>query len=568
MARQRGISVLSELTRAFDEPPVSLAALNAVADVICRHEDVISLLLLIPVGKTLYIVSRGSGKAYLKRGNKLALLIEGSQALSGEAREHDVIIAASEGFVRALSPEDIIGVFDHLSAVDVAEKLTILLHRKEHDVQGGAALIFQVCITDTYDTETQQVPPAKPAAVAPVVRFSRIKNIGIRFLSVRQRVLIRQLIRRMQQSRIYTARRLVLYIVLLLFGGSVLFGWRYAQTSRIHNETADIIRKAKSSFDEGLALYELNPIKGREQLRVARDLLDPIVSRNLHTPEGKEAASLFAEVTSNLTRAMRIYTVTPELFFDVSLLKSNARVSDISLFEDTIAVLDANTVAVFAISIQTKGGTLIGGGTSFANANQIAAYGARVYVYTPEGIHAIQISDTQPVLRIIPKSPEWGVITDMTAYGGNLYLLDTKKQRIWKYIASESGFSDMYEYLNPDFFPDLSKAANMAIDGSVWAGTDAGSLLRFTTGGLNTFLPQGEDIPIGDDVRIYVSDTTKSVYVLDAEQYRAVVSDEDGSYKAQYRWSDGLSATQIVVSEERGKIFLLAAGKLYTITLQ
>lgn len=569
IARQRGIYILTELTRVFDSPPASLAALEQIAEGVLRHEDVVSLILLVPVGKTLYIVSRGAGSVYLKRDNKLALLVDGEQSLSGDVTDGDVIIAASCGFVRTLSSEEIVGVFDHLSAVEVAEKLTMRLHEKDGG-QGGAALIFHVEKTQKEDVfeEATLTDVSGPAPIAPKVRFRRVRAAGRKFTSDRQRAVLRKAVRRMRSDPAFAPKRLIVYGVLALFAVSVFFGVRHQKKRKVTSELTETIELARHAFDEGMALLELNPVKGRERLTEARNLLEPVVQRNFKTPEGYQAADLFEDVSENLTRAMRIYDVEPELFFDVSLLKPGAIATDISLFEETIGILDAKSRTVFTLGIVSKGGKIVGGGTVLSGATNATIYGEKVYVFTPDGVHLVRLSDTQTIPRVIPKSFGWGKIADIASFGGNVYVLDVEKHRIWKYIATEDGFSDMYEYLHPDYFPDLTNATNMAIDGSVWLGTSMGSITRFTSGTLNEFLPQGEDVPLGEAVYVFVSDETEYVYALDQNQYRVVVYDKDGFYIAQYAWQDGTPATQLVVSEKAGKIFLLADGKLYTITLQ
>jgi len=571
IARQRGIHTLSELTKEFDIPPVSLAQLQKIAENAVQHKDIISLILLVPVGTTLFIVSRGAGRVYLKRGNKLALLADGSQSLSGDIQHGDAIIAATEGFVSTLSSQEIIRVFDHASASEVAEKLTIRLHEKDVIREGGAALIYHISNESTKDSEHAQIQSEEtniPQPIAPS-GFFRMKVLGRRLIPAKWRASLRYLMWRAYRYKKHLSKRFVVVItVLILCGIGTGVWWQYTRRVHMQSDLTETLIQARRVFDEGLALFELNPVKGRERLIQARDILKPIASRNFQTKEGREAVVLYEEISQGLIRAMRIYDVSPELFFDVSLLKSGASVSDISLFEDTIALLDGSSHTIFTLGVKTKSGTIVGGGPAFAGATQITAYGEYIYVYAPSGVHAVRLSDTKALPGIIPKATEWGNIVDLTAYGGNMYLLDIEKHRIWKYISSEKGFDGLFEYLNPDFFPDLSHAMNMSIDGSVWLGSRNGTVTRFTSGALNTYALQGEDMPPGDAVHLYVSDSTRYVYVLDMQQYRVIVYDKDGLYIAQYRWENGLPATQLVVSENTGKIFLLAQGKLYTITLQ
>ena len=573
VARQRGIRVLTELTKVFDTPPVSLSELLGVADLFLHDEDIVSLLLLVPVGATLYIVSRGQGRVYLKRNEKLAVLLDGENALSGMVKPGDVVIAATSGFIHALTSEEIIGVFDHLSPVEVAEKLTMKLHEKEGG-DGGAALIIQVQPEVEEEKKEPVIIEEMPPRLTPrhIVVY-RAKAIGRRVTSVRQRQAIRRLITFVRKTPVLSSRRLAMYAVVLLFLISVVLGIRRQQLSVAHTAISGTITEAQHSFDEGMALLDLNPVKGRERLKSAQALLAPVVAKKMDTPDAQKAAQLYKEVSDNLTQAMHVYHVSPELFFDVSLLKSGATISDLSLFEDTIGVLDAKTATIFSLGVSAKSGKIVGGGPAVAGAAHIAVYGDFIYVWTPNGIDAVRLTDEKTITGVIPKSQDWGTIADMEAFGGNLYLLDTQTSRIWKYVATGSNaaagqFSELYQYLNPDTLPNLSRASNMAIDGSVWLGTTTGTVLRFTGGKQDTYAPQGEDTPLGKDLQVYTNDADKMVYILDRDHHRAVVFDKDGLYMSQYVWDNAFPVTEVAASETAGKLFLLSGGKLYDVALR
>lgn len=575
VARTRGVHLLTKLTRMFDTPPVSLSALSDIADGI-MGEDIVTLILLVPVGTTLYLLSRGIGCVYLKRGGKLAKLLEGTQALSGDVRTDDTVIAATAGFVGSLPERDIIGVFDHLSPAEVAEKLTIRLHERSGG-EGGAALIFQMQSVAGQDDAREEQGVAETPVISDrrAIVVGNLKTFGRMVLGARHRAGLRRFVMRMRVHRAYSPRLLAVYVIVGLFVISVVLGIRRQMTMRAHARFSDVLVTAQHSFDEGMALLDLNPVKGRERLTASRDLLAPVVAQKVRTDEGIKIQALYDDVVENLTRAMRVTRVTPEVYFDMALLKSGATATDISLFQQTIGVLDAMGSTVFTVGTSVKNGAITGGGDGFAGATHVAAYGDKLYVFTPRGIHQIRLTDQKTVSAMIPRAPEWGTIADMAAFGGNLYLLDTAKSRIWKYVATgesqpagRQGFSEIYEYLNPDTLPDLSRATSMVIDGSVWLGTSGGTILRFTSGKENSFVPQGVDTPLGNRLVVHTSDEMKTVYVLDVEHKRVVVLDKDGMYMAQYAWESAFVPTALAVSETSRKLFLLADGKIYVIGLK
>ena len=200
-----------------------------------------------------------------------------------------------------------------------------------------------------------------------------------------------------------------------------------------------------------------------------------------------------------------------------------------------------------------------------------------LYVVTGTGISVVDIKEQKTKPDVIKTDPEWGIIEDMDVFGGNIYLLDTQKSRIWKYVATDKvasssaarqGFTELREYLNPDSFPDLSKATNMSIDGSVWLGTSIGQILRFTQGKENTFVPLGVQPEFGKYLKVYTTDTTQNVYVYDKDNSRIVILDKDGFYLSQYVWKETLKPSGFVAFEATKKLFLLVDGKLYLLKMQ
>lgn len=580
VARVRGVMILSRLGKLLSDPPLSLRALEDIADEVV-NEEVVSLVLLVPVGKVLYLVLRGGGRAYLKRGKELALLLDKSGSLSGEVREGDTLLLASQGLTTTLSTGELAIIFDHLSPVDVAEKLTLLLH-EQRGVEAGAALIFQVASFVGFEEEdneptmavAQPPPPISQRSESPrhflsVVSQSRIGLRLRRILGGRGTLLFKRWSALLRERPGRKITVMVAVFLLSLFVVSVLLGVQRQATLTRSREVAEAMAAAQHAFDEGMALLPLNSVKGREKLAAAKATLEPLVDAiSPRSREWKEVRALHQQIADSLTLAMQAYRVELELFYDAGLLKSGAQVSALALAEESLVLLDERNRTIFHLLIPAKRGEVVAGGEQYQGARLVALHGDRVYTLVSGGIHLARLSDKKTVPTLVPKSSEWGTIGALVAYGGNLYLLDTSRSRIWKYVATEKGFSELREYLNPDTLPDFSQATNMAIDGSVWAGTRIGKVLKFTLGKEATFLPQGVEPALGQYLEIYTSDATKNLYVLDRDNRRVVVLDKDGLYLAQYIWEQDLQPEELVVSESEKKILLLADGKLFSIVLK
>ena len=571
-ARSVGVGVLTALTQELGHPVVSLGALAHLADTV-RNPHVVSLILLVPVGSVVYLVTRGRAAVYLKRANQLSRLVADDGALSGEVQEPDTLLLASRGFVQGLTEGELTSVFDHLPPSEIAEKLTLMLHERASDA-GGAGLIFQVAqlIEEEEKPVSERLVIAQPAPVAPRVRMT---PAGVRRLVS---VLVHRL-RRILPSLTLGRRPLVVagtLLVLALFGASVLLGiQKQAGQSRTDSVTR-VLTQAQYAFDEGAALLDLNPVKGRERLAQAKTLLDPLISSvPPRTKEGRQVAILYQKITDALTQALHATVTEPELFFDASLLKKGGVATGIAFSGDLLGIVDANTKTVYSVSVSSKNGQIVAGGDAFANAARIAIHGDTLYVLTATGIARTSVSDKKTTADVVKKDNQWGTIASLASFGGNLYLLDTQKGRIWKYVATDKaapaggqGFSELREYLNPDTLPDFSAATSLAIDGSVWVSTGQGKILRFIQGREATFAPQGVEPAFGKHLMVYTDDTAKNVYVLDSANKRVVVLSKDGIYLAQYVWKGNVAATALLVPEKLNKILLLAEGKIYAIELK
>lgn len=574
-ARDWGIKVLTALSELTADPPRSLKRVQEVA-LKSMEEEVVSLLLLVPVGDVIYMVLLGEGAVLLKRGDKLSALMNKPGAISGQVLEGDYLILTTRSISESLSHEELEHVYDHLDAPSIAEKMTLLLHTHDSTPRagrGGSALIFQV--KGLIPMEAEELIPSQTSVATPghhsLSRRQRVFH-AIRRVSPRDLVNPRFLAERFRRHAQIFWRRPILpitAILVFLFFVSVAFGIRKEWGQKKNTDVSRVLTVAQHAFEEGVALLPLNSVKGRERLSYAKDQLSPLVEGiSPSSTEGKEVLRLYKDVVAQLTVAMQVYRVEPELYYDLSLLKSGVSIGAIGQDGDTVGLLDAGGPTVVAFTLSSKNAQVVAGGEGYRGARLITIHGGSIYVLVEDGIHKTTVSEKKTSPNIIKKVPEWGIIGALEYYGGNLYLLDTAKSRIWKYVATDIGFSETREYLNPDTLPDFTRATGMVIDGGVWVGTKDGRILRFLQGKEQTFAPQGVEPVLGKTLVVTTTEESKNLYVLDGDNKRVVVLDKDGIYLSQYVWTGALTPTQIVVSEKLKLILLLADGKLYSVELK
>lgn len=564
-----GLSVLSQVSRLLERPVESLTQLESMLAEV-TSADIRTLIALVPVSQSMYVVLRGAGAVLLKRGETCSWLLTGAGALSGEVKPGDTIIAASARFNKIVSKDILARIIDHKTPEDIAEQLTLLLHQHT-GAHGSAALVFQVAATGESEVITE---PIKEPVVS---RTNAPRQVMKKFSSRAQplRHFATSQLRALANFR-SQPKRIQLFITIILtalFLVSVGFGIWKQKNVQDESRIVEVMNQARHSYEEGVALMPLNGLKGRERLVEAKETLAPLLATTSErSASGKEVRELYRLITDAFTSALQIYRVTPAVFYDVSLLKKGGLVADMVLGIDVLGLIDASTRSVYAVTISSKKGEVVGGGEGFEGLSRVTSQGSRLYALGSAGIHMVDVADNTTKKNVVPHDAQWGTIVSLVSYGGNQYLLDSAKGRIWKYVAvgkvSDASFSERREYLNPDAFPDLSRATSMAIDGSIWVGTTDGNILRFTQGKENPLVTQGVEPAFSGTLLVYTSDDTEAVYVLEPQAKRVVMLDKEGMYMGQYQWDVDIKPTAIAVSEEAKLLFLLARGTVYTIALK
>lgn len=326
-----------------------------------------------------------------------------------------------------------------------------------------------------------------------------------------------------------------------------------------------ILTEIMHNYEEGVALVDLNPIRARTLLKKARELVESEVAKSPSGKEEQELTAMLKKIDESLAVAVRRYEVSLISYFELSLVKPQGVGSVMSLYQDALVILDLENQAIYRLSLSSKSTRILAGGSDLTASRGIAVHGEDVYVLTDE-VNRVTLPNGT-LEPIVPVDSEWGEIALVSAYAGNIYLLDTQKNQIWKYIRTETGFSTRQDYLLFDTLVDLKNATQMVIDGYVWVVKD-GNIIRFAQGREYPWKLAGLDVTLGSNIDLYTDDTTKNIYILDKDHKRVVVADKDGVYLAQYAWSEDVPISDIVVSEVVKKILLLSGGTIYGIDLK
>lgn len=499
-------------------------------------------------GTSLYLGCFGKGQVVLVRGEDFGSIVSGGYISAGEITVNDRIIFHSDRLAGILGSDSLEKFYKSKSLEDFEEELSTILSSEKNSA-GCAVLELQVTGLDSNVNQNH-----KKILVLPKLYLSKIGKFIILYLQ-----------KKTKRQKIFLA---LSSLLLLFFITNIFLGLIRTKNSRSLKELNEIISIVNSQYEEAGNLIELNPVRARELLASAKlSVTQKLPAFRKNSNEHKMLQDWFKKISESEVTAFKIYKfASVPVFFDVSLIKAGAKGNFMSSFNEKKAILDQSSKTVYFLDTSTKQSSVLIGSDTVKNGRLVTIHGNEVFVLNEEGIFRIDLEKKNSE-KIIESDENWGEIAVLNAFGGNLYLLDKKNNTVWKYISTETGYTDRKNYINPGVPADFSNSNLMVIDGSVWVNS-GNSLIKFVSGNRAQFSFQGFTDSISQIDSLSTSDSGKNIYLLDKALKRIIVFDKDGLYHSQYQWEDLKNADSIIASEEEGKIYVLINSKIYAIEIK
>lgn len=507
----------------------------------------VNLAALAVVNSYVYLLTFNKAQIIFKRQKQTETICLGQinkwQAVSGRIENGDVFVLLTKSMRQILTKEDFKASFDERSPAAIAELLAPKLKKGLSDA-GAGAVIVKIQRTQIYPDKLKRV----------VMKASRwLRNKLKRSIYIRER---KWSLRRRPQAKQKFWLSLAAIIALVLLISLGFSFWK--QLTQLTEKDKEKLVLIEYQVKQARELVGLNDLQAKTFLEQAKAALEPLTEARL----AKEKQRLLAEIETALIEAERIFKVEPAVFFDLSLIKEGGEGRQFDLNQNGQSFIwDEKHKLVYQLDLESKQSQLL---ASEAGGQLLAVHGETVYLLTDEGIK--QIKGLSQAELVVKQNEEWGEIIDLVAYAGNLYLLDKANGQIFKYLITETGFSNKRPYLAAEIKPDFSSALAMAIDGSVWVLFSQGSLLKYTQGRPDDFNFIGFNEDLDNVQTFYTNDRLKNVYLL--AQDKVIVFDKEGRYQGAYQWSGLAEATDLVVDEEKGSIWVLRGENIYEIKIK
>lgn len=500
----------------------------------------------------------GNLEAYLVRDNKrtdLCSLSEG-QVISGIIKEGDRIMMCTKTLDKILQ-DDLMGL-ERIEIENLEDEIASKLPEAENFPVAAIVVEKEKIIQDV-----PMVPePEKSGRVVETTESGVKTKAFVQNLGKGIKKTLLKLIPRSKRGM----AAIGIFLLLVVIVGMVI-GFKNQKQSEIGVKINNYLKTATDELNKAEALKETDTSNAVISLNNSKTALEQLLKVD---PENSEAKALRTKIdTISPEISKTVIVLDFPVWLDLNLIKQNFATNRMSLSAGNLLLLDNKNKSLVKINLSTKSQQTLAGKDKIGEAALASLNGAMSFVLSDKGL--LRLDSNNSVSVASKPDPDWGNITDLYAFGGNIYLFDkggvsSPSAQIWKYLPTEAGYSDKREYLKGK--PNLSDEQRMQIDSSVWILKNKVEIIKFTQGVTDFFSYANLDKPIKEISAFFVSSDTESLYVLDQGNNRLVVMDKKGNYQAQYT-SDKFSVfIDFIIDEPDKKAYFLDGSKIYSMDLK
>ena len=484
-------------------------------------------------GNIFYLKTVNQGKVYIRRNNRLALLIEQDETASGYIKEEDLFIFTFNKFMGLLGEESGLNKrFDHRPISEIIDEITPDLLVKND--QGAAALFLQLKKIEEEEKSISDFfeQPEKKVSV-----FS-LKNFYQRFG---------------QQK---TLTFIAVFILGIILFWSVGLGYR-RRTQETGREKINLAKELISQkLDQAEQVAFLNMPSALGLIADSKVELEKLTL--LRQDFGGQVEKLEKMITDTENKILKKEEKKYTEFFDLAVDDKNAKGEKLYLNDGRLLVSDKSRGVLYELSLEKKSLDKDQLG-EIKKSSLIALFEKKKYFFI-EGDGVYQIVDGE-AKKVIENDKDWGKIIDLAVFNGNIYLFDRDKDEVWKYLGGVGVFGDKNSYFSTGQSIDLSQVNSLTIDGSIYLAGDA-VVVKYTSGlrdGFKVDLPDGNV----NMTKIFTSKDLEKIYGWDKEKGTVYVMGKNGDYQEQIKAKILSTGTDLVVYKDL--IYILQGSKIYKI---
>ena len=358
-------------------------------------------------------------------------------------------------------------------------------------------------------------------------------------------------------------RKLWITTLVLVVGVLLLLSIVRSYTSKTAQEdrqnvshTTEVISQ---KLDQAQDVFELNSGRSVALLSEAKKDLKTLEAK-LHSAHNSEIAALTRKIEETEKKILQKNVKTAEEFIDLGLEEKGATGTTMWRYDDKVVIINPKG-AVYILSLEKK--SLEARSSSALVGSSLAGLDdSTVYIYKKgKGIIKIESEIAKPVVAI-KQDNEWGSINDLQVFNKNIYLLDSSKGQIYKYIPTDDGFASRSAYFKAGAY--AQNASSFAIDQSIYVAQSK-LITKYTSGlqdGFNPTYPNsGPTI-----ARVVTGSDVDNIYIWDRSHGSIIVLSKSGDYKKAIESTILSKSTSVEVYNDSA--YALQGSKVYKVDLK
>jgi len=324
------------------------------------------------------------------------------------------------------------------------------------------------------------------------------------------------------------------------------------------------IEEIKNKLENAKELLDLNNVRSRE---IAASALSEINKTDLSSlasannkkqlEDLKKSLEKVISDSSNIvkSKAVKVYSTT--------ILKKDSTASKINVNGNQISILDLKQNLVYSIDLSSKKAEIYDLDKYTKSSKLITSTPDYIYVFSTESILQIDIAGNK-IKTVIQNPSDWKNIVEVAEYSGNIYLLDSSKNQVWKNIKDDAGFSPSKPYFENE--STLKSVKSFAIDMAVYI-ISGSSVNKYLSGAKENFsLDKIPATSLKNPTKIVTSADLENLYLLEPSNKRIVVFDKKGKYLQQIVDNRLEFAGDFGVNEKDKEIYFANGADIYKIS--
>lgn len=501
----------------------------------------------------LYLFLLGTGAVLMKRGEARGNLLEAKQQnreehsimnASGYLQPGDVIVLKTKPFTTLVSQEKLSEALGLPDVHEMTEALSPLVHGAQ---DGGATALFLSYSGKEETKEDEEEVLEETPLRSPEATFERKATETKGTKETEETKDEREETVKEQKSRLgflslpslrslglggFSHKRKVFLsiaiIILVVLASSIYLTTKNAENSKTKALFNEIYPKAQKEYDEGLGLMTLNQSLAQDDFKKAKQTLEENREKfQAGSDKRKRIDELLEKVNAQLTGA------------EEENIKSATEVGD-------------------------EKSRLLATAKKHSDNKAVSEDEKNIYIVTDKEIIALD-KESDKEKTLIENDDSWSSALGIAPFGSNVYVLDSQNGVI-KFVAGSDGYGSANYFTKNK--PDLSGAASLAIDASVYILMKDGSIKKYTRGESESFSVNGLQKPFSSPTRIFTNADADNIYVLDNGNSRIVKISKTGSVLGQYQASVVQGAKEFDIAEKDKKAYILQGNKIYELSLE